>query len=46
MVNPGSGVLLGKIITRGDTFYNVEPVAGTGTWFLTGWDHVYSLDSC
>jgi len=43
VVNPSTGVLLGKINAVDDIIYNVESIPGTGTWFLTGRDYIYKV---
>lgn len=43
IVDPRTGVLLGKVNTPGDIIFNVEGIPGTGTWFLTGRDSIYKV---
>lgn len=43
VVDPKTGRLLGKINCPGDVIYNVERVAGTGTWLLSGGKHIYRV---
>ena len=43
IVDPSTGVLLGKINTPGDIIFNVEGIPGTGIWFLTGRDSIYKV---
>lgn len=43
IVDPNTGVLLGKINCPNDTIFNVEPIPGTGIWFLTGTNFVYKV---
>ena len=41
VVDPATGRLLGKINCPGDIIYNVERIAGTGLWLLSGRNHIY-----
>lgn len=41
VIDPATGILLGKINCPGDIIYNVERIAGTGTWLLSGAKHIY-----
>lgn len=41
VIDPATGRLLGKINCPGDIIYNVERIAGTGTWLLSGAMHIY-----
>lgn len=41
VVDPQSGLLLGRINTPGDIIYNLEPARGKGQWLLTGRDFIY-----
>lgn len=41
VVDPLSGLLLGKINTPDDIIYNLEPARGKGVWLLTGGKHIY-----
>jgi sugar lactone lactonase YvrE len=43
VLDPNTGVLLGKINAVDDIIFNVEPIPGTGTWFLTGTNHIYKV---
>lgn len=43
VIDPRTGQLLGKIHCPGDIIFNVEPIAGTGTWFLTGQNYIYKV---
>lgn len=43
VLDPRTGQLLGRINTPGDIIYNIEPIPGTGTWFLTGQNHIYKV---
>ncbi|OCL15255.1 calcium-dependent phosphotriesterase [Glonium stellatum] len=43
MFDPQSGVLLGKINAPNDIIFNVEPILGTNTWFLTGTNYIYKV---
>lgn len=41
VLDPRTGVLLGKINAPNDTIFNIEPIPGTGTWFMTGTNYIY-----
>lgn len=43
IVDPRTGILLGKINTPRDIIFNVEGIPGTGVWFLTGRDSIYKV---
>lgn len=43
IVDPITGVLVGKINTPDDVIFNLEGIPGTGTWFLTGRDYIYKV---
>jgi gluconolactonase len=43
VVDPATGVLLGKVNTPDDIIYNVEPARGKRVWLLTGRDHIYKV---
>jgi hypothetical protein len=44
VVDPRTGALLGKFNCPDDIIYNVERIAGTGTWFLIGGKHIYRVE--
>ncbi|KAF2216378.1 hypothetical protein CERZMDRAFT_93675 [Cercospora zeae-maydis SCOH1-5] len=43
VVDPTSGVVLGRINTPGETIFNLEPARGKGQWLLTGQDNIYKV---
>lgn len=43
VVDPRTGLLLGRINTPDDIVFNVEPILGTGVWFLTGQNYIYKV---
>lgn len=43
VVDPATGVLLGKINTPDDVIFNLEPAGKDGVWFLTGRDFIYKV---
>lgn len=43
VIDPKDGLLLGRINTPDDIIYNVEPIPGTGIWFLTGQKYIYKV---
>lgn len=43
IVDPNTGMLLGKINTPDDIVFNLEPARGKGVWLLTGKKNIYKV---
>lgn len=45
VIDPSSGLYLGKINTPGDIIFNLQAASGkeTGVWLLTGLKHIYKV---
>jgi sugar lactone lactonase YvrE len=43
VIDPHTGILLGRINAVDDIIFNVESVPGTGTWFMTGQNFIYKF---